>query len=439
MAACRPKRECSMRNNSKGILLPEEIYTCDLTIINGIRFTPKQIDVIACWLQGRKPAEIASVLGTKRKPYNVNTVEVHLQNISEQLGNRGRGFIRDFIENSNKRLILHNHYLTLLTAKEFVTSLQDISTLLGYISLPLFLVIWQQEKTSFSNRLRYHLKLIGANILENLPVSILVKDLGKCMIYVVPKIEVASLEQEEHLKNHISIAQCSIRFEINDEKAPIIFLLQEEYSAITLSKVFNYKYIDITKQTKEYYFLFFEIVKSSFSEFNAELEKIIIKFSEKCQNIYAAPCNILYDTSVGRNDFLTAAGLIRSDLTNPIESLVLERPHLLHEIDKKFEQKEGIQIVALVGVGGTGKTILARQYSCQQKARVIYEINAETRGSLKESFEHLAYALAKTDDDRQILIGVQSAQEPLVREEKIICFVKNQLLSNPNWFLIMIM
>ena len=36
------------------------------------------------------------------------------------------------------------------------------------------------------------------------------------------------------------------------------------------------------------------------------------------------------------------------------------------------------QTVALVGLGGSGKTTLAHQYANKQKANIVWEINAES-------------------------------------------------------------
>ncbi|MBN9413233.1 MAG: tetratricopeptide repeat protein [Candidatus Paracaedimonas acanthamoebae] len=128
--------------------------------------------------------------------------------------------------------------------------------------------------------------------------------------------------------------------------------------------------------------------------------------------------------------------LIRSDLIIPTESSLLHRPELLTKIDDKLKGKSEIKTIALVGTGGTGKTTLARQYARLQKAKVIWEINAESVETLKTSFENLALALAEKEEDKIILRKIQQHKDPSEREEKIILFVKKQLHSSENWILI---
>ena len=110
----------------------------------------------------------------------------------------------------------------------------------------------------------------------------------------------------------------------------------------------------------------------------------------------------------------------RSDLDVPTDSVLLNRPELLGQIDERFRaQKKGIQTVALVGIGGAGKTTLARQYAFAQKGPVLWEINAETKENLQASFESLAQALAKSDEDQKILRGLFKVRIPLERETNL--------------------
>lgn len=127
---------------------------------------------------------------------------------------------------------------------------------------------------------------------------------------------------------------------------------------------------------------------------------------------------------------------VRSDLIVPMNAVLLQRSDLMGQIDKKFTKEPGIQSLALIGPGGAGKTITARQYAQQQHTSVVWEINAENRRSLYASFENLAATLSKTEEDGKELIQVQGIRDEHKREEKLIQFVKNRLKILPHWFLI---
>lgn len=127
---------------------------------------------------------------------------------------------------------------------------------------------------------------------------------------------------------------------------------------------------------------------------------------------------------------------IRSDLPTPVNDILLKRSKILDQIEEKLKGQEGIQTVALTGIGGVGKTTLARQYVYDKKASVIWEINAETKGSLMDSFGGLAYALSQTEEEKKMLNDLQDIKNPDEREEKIIILIKERLKLRKNWFLI---
>lgn len=127
---------------------------------------------------------------------------------------------------------------------------------------------------------------------------------------------------------------------------------------------------------------------------------------------------------------------VRSDLNLPVESTLLNRSELMTQIDDKLKSQSGIQTVALIGIGGSGKTTLARQYAQSQKLPVVWEINAETKESLMKSFEDLAWKLSKTEEDQKALKEIQKIKNLVKREEKTISFVKDRLRLYTNWFLI---
>ena len=55
---------------------------------------------------------------------------------------------------------------------------------------------------------------------------------------------------------------------------------------------------------------------------------------------------------------------------------------------------------------------------------------------MRNSFENLASALSKTEEDKKILRGIEEIKDAQKREKELLIFVKERLRSQPNWLLI---
>ncbi|MDA9163848.1 tetratricopeptide repeat protein, partial [Rickettsiaceae bacterium] len=127
--------------------------------------------------------------------------------------------------------------------------------------------------------------------------------------------------------------------------------------------------------------------------------------------------------------------LVRYDIDLPHSSFLLNRMDLLDKIKQKISDKD-TNLVALVGNGGAGKTTLARLYAKQSKARLVWEVHAETKESLIASFEKLAYFLCETEEDIQELGILTSNINLMERSKSLRLFMIRLLRRLPSWLII---
>ncbi|OJX04030.1 MAG: hypothetical protein BGO76_06335 [Caedibacter sp. 38-128] len=454
--------------------------------IESIRFTHREIDIIACLLQGRTQKTIANFLSIAPR-----TVETHLRNIMLKLECNSRESIIDYVENAGQSSAFRSRYQALLIQAEFEKQLQAIAQhIKGESYACRFLSEKSQgDEIALIQKLDEHLKKVGIKTSrEKVEKSKSIIDfyLNKTTLEKQPILYVTS---KDTLVSFIDSSEENLNIKELDE---LIVLLWEQESLLeVLPKIKGVKYINLYEN---YYLSFFEILKNIF--FNISLDNFVSSFKKKYELLQADSSQL--DSKVKRNDleglslslenktilsdlkpyilsvnikrFITSALIIivlafgiisfkevqgdrtrqhvnsqrtapitqtiHSDLVVPKESVFLQRPLLIAEIDKALKDQKDIRTVALVGVGGAGKTTLARQYARAQKSSVMWEINAETKESLRNSFESLAYALVKTEDEKKILRELQETKDAKAREEKFLQFVMGRLKSHSGWLLI---
>jgi len=472
------------------LIHPTEIYVEHLTTINGVTLTQREIGIISCLMNGRNIKGIANFLSVAPK-----TVAAHLYNATKRFGCDSDGMIA-LLSNSGQLLHLKEYYAALLVDNLFKKSLKEIATLVAGSNnfLNCTLVYWQ-KKPPFLENLKNDLTEAGLKVsLESRKTTQSFDQLIQEMyhdthlIYFTPHILTKEQQTQEISSAAYQFPNTKFFFFPKTKELQAIPREISHFTCITPSNWHSYYFsvFAIMKRVlpnldldticarfeeraiavyspsvgthtppsdtileegneKKKFFLYlnkFLVIKKLGYVLAGILSVVLLFLLVPNRNYTKTAHEKQNDQAYQQNYFLIQGAssdhFAQSDLAIPADSIRLNRSKLISQIASHFQKQsqEDIQSLVLVGIGGAGKTTLARQYARSQKSPVVWEINAETRESLVTSFEALARALCQTDEEKRILRGLKDINNFTEKEEKIIHLVRAQLKAHPNWFLI---
>jgi tetratricopeptide (TPR) repeat protein/DNA-binding CsgD family transcriptional regulator len=421
-----------------------------LEVIGGVRFTEREIDVIACLVNGKSTKMVASLLLISPK-----TVESNIYNIMAKLGLNSRKYIIELIENSGIFLLIRKHYIYLQIQKHYKITIKKISIVLSRKNIEC-LMIYKETSEFFIKRLENDLKNIGLkikilkehnidnnNFKEELCSSyfnyyILVDMPEKKLCFSASvyksKRQIKYISSSIFIKNYNNFILDLIReMQLCSSINPMIDDFKNKYN------VLDQKFIETTKSTEK------NVESTKKSDSFIRFRQLLIKKYGN-MNLKPARClrkiNIFFlalTTSYFMTEnitFFRKYEKYQSVLHLSLPDILVNRPYLNLKIEDAFENQRNVKKVALIGIGGSGKTTLARQYAMTQKSSVIWEIDASCEESILTSFENLLHFIAVKDQDKMIMESLTFIKNKRLAKDSILHLTKKQLKLKNNWLLI---
>ena len=272
-------------------LLPQDIYALHLVMIGGIKFTPREINIIACLAHGKSVKGISHFLSTEEKPIGARSVETHINNLRRKISGSSKESIIEFVEDSNKYQAVRNYYSSLLLQIGFEKSLNQLAEILRPTNSP-FLIVSLQKDKNFRNELGDilcdYLQSSGAMVTKNIKYNI--EDLSlvfsnnskiqQNLIFILPS--------ECYIASEESIALDGDEIYIpKGDLSDALFLFypysfQEENECLS-----HFQCMTITNPCKPY-LLFFKTLKHFFSNM-PEIDEVAQGFIIKYQDLDTFP------------------------------------------------------------------------------------------------------------------------------------------------------
>lgn len=256
----------------------QDIYDHHLKAINGIKFTPREIDIISFIISGRSAKKTAAFLSISSK-----TVENYTHNIMLKLKCNSHENIIDFIEKAGKVTTIKQHYLFLCVQSAFEQKLQQVSSLVIQKSLS-YLIIYEKHYDLFIEQLRKYFKCLGIEgifrikeedkSLNDSFQSIDSQSIAHCL-FVVSPIQLKQLLIKESIKD-VTLPQL-----LQNPKTITLVSLGEESETEISQEIYETYCVGYIRfeNSESYYFSFFDLLKRLFPK--VALEKMISEFKEQ--------------------------------------------------------------------------------------------------------------------------------------------------------------
>lgn len=356
----------------------------ELSEVNNVKFTSREIDILSVILNNRGEKKIASLLSISPR-----TVSSHVHNIMLKTGQNSKDGIIDFLQRSGNINYFNSHYNNILRRDIFNKSLYKIrkEILKNDIDFPISNKDYKLLKPYLDD-----LKYIGINLVEEFESSL---SSFKEILELDPM-------EDYHRK---------------------FFIIAEK---ITKKSKISDLYQSFKQDTDQL------LEANNFSE-----ERIHLKKTKKIYIIIASLITLIFIIFLFYNNSKSNISIARANLMLPHKNILIERHDILTKMDNILSSNNQISTVILAGPEGIGKTILARNYAKYQNRYIpIGEIDASSNINMQSSFEKLAYSLTESKEDREEIEFIEKVVNKKARAKKLECFISKKTRKYPDWLLI---
>jgi DNA-binding CsgD family transcriptional regulator len=239
----------------------ENIYSKHLNEIAGVKFTLREIDVIACIVHNRGEKKIASLL-----TITYRTVGVHVRNIMNKFGCNSKEYIIDFVEKSGKLQYFRQYYFHLVAELSFVKILQKIAKLINRSAVNCTIDFTTSNNESIDKQLK--------KIKEYLSwANILITDINAATgneeinLYVLSEDTIIKKNLPQYDRNKVNGRGIALIFDKDGED---------------LTLLGNMQYVEFISAT-DYYFSILELIRKIIGV--DDIEKFIQEFKNEYQSL----------------------------------------------------------------------------------------------------------------------------------------------------------